>query len=212
MYDLSHSSLTFHSIFDNSFISYMNFILGKKSSGFFFLVYVHSFCWVHDNFSCLLCSVKRIPFVSIISTGVLKFQSADSHCPPRSLGVFSLGIINSSCKNAETCAISLFMYANSSFDYQISFLASLAFFCLILLNIVCKDEPHALPETDIPLVSHPLSTGVYEWSYLNLTSGIFTYLTQLTTRLYAFLIIVTKYLTKQLRTGRSYIGSWIEKQ
>lgn len=94
----------------------------------FFLVYVHSFCWIHDNFSCLLCSVKRIPFVSIISTVVLKFQSADSHCPPRSLGVFSLGIINSSCKNAETCAISLFIYANSSFDYQISFLASLAFF------------------------------------------------------------------------------------
>lgn len=137
----------------------------------FFLFYVHSFCWIHDNFSCLLCSVKRIPFVSTVSTVVLKFQSAHSQYLPRSLGLFSLGIINSSCKNADTCAISLFIYANSLFDYQISFLAFLVF-CLILLNIVCKDEPHALPETDIPLVSHPLSTGVYavQRSYLNLTS------------------------------------------
>lgn len=36
MYDLSHSSLAFYPIFDNSFISYMNLILGKKSSGFIF--------------------------------------------------------------------------------------------------------------------------------------------------------------------------------
>lgn len=65
--------------------------------------------------------------MSTVSTVVLKFQSAHSQCLPRSLGVFSLGIINSSCKNADTCAISLFIYANSPFDYQISFLASLVF-------------------------------------------------------------------------------------
>lgn len=140
----------------------------------FFLFDVHSFCWIHDNFSCLLCSPNRIPFVFTVSDVVLKFQSADSQCPPRSLGVLILGIINSSCKNADTCAISWFIYADSSFDYQLSFFAFVfASFCWI----ACVKMNHifSLPETDIPLVSHLLSSGVYEWSYLNMNSGFFTF-------------------------------------
>ena len=75
-------------------------------------------------------------------------------------------------------------------------------FCLIWLNSVCKDEPHTLsPRNRYTPCFHLLSSGVYEWSYLNLNSGFFTFLTQLTMLLIAFLIIV-------LWAPVSFYGHW----
>lgn len=71
----------------------------------------------------------------------------------------------------------------------------------------------SFPEIDIPLVSHLLSSGAYELSYLNLNSvWVFHIFDTVDHAISCFSHHVTKYLTRQLRTGRTYVGSRIEKQ